>query len=173
FWGTYGALTAASRLFDRSGGSQIGGTLALAAIEACCWMLVTPPVFALAARVGGETRRRRAAAVVAIVVTGIVIAVALGWFGTVLRRTLTPFAGPPPRVARRASGPRGPGGPPIWFGMLNALVLYAGVVAAGIARAYSSRYHARREEAARREAGLHAQLAEARVEALRRQLDPH
>jgi LytS/YehU family sensor histidine kinase len=56
---------------------------------------------------------------------------------------------------------------------LNALVLYLGVVAAGLARAYSRRYQVRREQAARREARLEAQLAEARLDALRRQLDPH
>jgi len=120
-------------------------------------------------------------------VLGIAIAVLLGTFGNELRHVLTPFRGggsPPPladtlgyaarRSGRGGGGPRGGGGgPPVWFGILNALVLYLGVLAAGLARTYSRRYHLRREQAARREARLEAQLAEARLDALRRQLDPH
>ena len=66
-------------------------------------------------------------------------------------------------------GGRGNRQPPFWFGVLNALVIYLGVIAAGIARAYSVRYRARREQTNR----LERQLAEARLDALRRQLDPH
>jgi LytS/YehU family sensor histidine kinase len=52
-------------------------------------------------------------------------------------------------------------------------VLYLTVLSAGLARAASQRERARGEDAARREARLEAQLAEARLSALRRQLDPH
>jgi LytS/YehU family sensor histidine kinase len=48
-------------------------------------------------------------------------------------------------------------------------VIYLGVLAAGLARAYSLRFGARRAQATR----LQAQLAEARLAALRSQLDPH
>jgi two-component system, LytTR family, sensor kinase len=50
------------------------------------------------------------------------------------------------------------------------------VLAGGVARAYSMRYRARQEHAVRLEAeraALQAQLAGARLEALRMQLDPH
>jgi two-component system, LytTR family, sensor kinase len=55
-------------------------------------------------------------------------------------------------------------------------MVYFAVVAAGFARDYFRRYQSRREEAARLQAQaaeLHAQLAEARLAALRTQLDPH
>ena len=78
-----------------------------------------------------------------------------------------------PSALPAGARPSVPRGPPIWFGILNALVLYLGVLAAGLARTYSRRYQLRRVQAARREARLEAQLAEARLDALRRQLDPH
>jgi LytS/YehU family sensor histidine kinase len=59
------------------------------------------------------------------------------------------------------------GGPRLW--LLNDLVIYMGVLAAGVARDFSLRYRAREQEAVR----LRAQLAESRLDALRRQLDPH
>ncbi|GJG88939.1 hypothetical protein tb265_41200 [Gemmatimonadetes bacterium T265] len=86
-------------------------------------------------------------------------------------------------------GPSSEGRPtgPFWLGTLNALALYLAVFGAGLSRAYARQaqlrrdeaarrdalLHAQREEAARREATLQAELAEARLDALRRQLDPH
>jgi two-component system LytT family sensor kinase len=76
---------------------------------------------------------------------------------------------------------RRPGAFNPFFGMtrlfwLDDLMVYFAVVAAGFARDYFRRYQSRREEAARLQAQaaeLHAQLAEARLAALRTQLDPH
>ncbi len=48
-------------------------------------------------------------------------------------------------------------------------MIYLGVLAAGFARAYSLRYRLRREQTVQ----LQGQLAEAHLDALRRQLDPH
>ena len=72
-------------------------------------------------------------------------------------------------LAPPGGNPNRPHGPPLWFGFINALVIYLGVLAAGFARAYSLRFRARREQATQ----LQAQLAEARLDALRRQIDPH
>ena len=84
-------------------------------------------------------------------------------------------------------GGRGPGGPG-GFGdggflrsirrpwVLNHFVLYFGVLSAGFARDYFLRYRARLEESVRLQAEtarLHAQLADARLGALRAQLNPH
>src|SRR5688500_6670989 len=84
-------------------------------------------------------------------------------------------------------GGRGPGGP-VRFGdggflrsfrqpwVLNHFVLYFGVLSAGFARDYFLRYRARLEESVRLQAEtarLHAQLADARLGALRAQLNPH
>jgi len=55
----------------------------------------------------------------------------------------------------------------LWF--VNELVIYFAVLAAGFARDYFLRYRERREETIR----LREQLAEARLETLRAQLNPH
>jgi two-component system LytT family sensor kinase len=186
FWSVYALLSAASRVFDRGIGSlPWSGTLGVPFIEAFCWMLLTPPIFLLAGRLEGS--HRRSTQILVFSLLGVAVALLLGTFGNELRHALTPFrpqgglpslpdsvGGALRRAGRGGSGPpRGGGGPPVWFGILNALVLYVGVVAAALARTYSRRYHLRREQAARREARLEAQLAEARLDALRRQLDPH
>ncbi len=62
------------------------------------------------------------------------------------------------------------------FMLLNDVIVGVGVIAAGLARDRSLRYRARQQVATRlaaETARLHAQLAEARLDALRRQLDPH
>ena len=62
----------------------------------------------------------------------------------------------------------------LWF--FNDLIVYIAVLAAGFARDYFSRYQARREEAVHLKAQaalLRAQLAEARLQALRMQINPH
>jgi two-component system LytT family sensor kinase len=183
-WAAYAVLSIASRLLDRAGvgTAQLSGIATVALTEAFCWAILTPPIFILAGRLDGG--RRRATQIIVAALIGIAIAVALGWLGTELRRAFTPFRGPAPSLPV-AGGPTMPSalpggarvgvprGPPIWFGILNALVLYLGVLAAGLARTYSRRYQLRRVQAARREARLEAQLAEARLDALRRQLDPH
>ena len=91
---------------------------------------------------------------------------------------------------RGRGGPRGPGGPGGPGGrrdggfldvfqrpmILNHFVLYVGVLAAAFARDYFLRYRARQAEALRlhaETAQLHAQLAAARLGALRAQLNPH
>lgn len=45
-------------------------------------------------------------------------------------------------------------GPPLWFGFVNALVIYTGVLAAGLARAYSLRYRERQQHAVQLQARL-------------------
>jgi two-component sensor histidine kinase len=185
FWSGYAVLSIASRVFDRGGGAtQHWQAVVLVAFsEAVCWMLLTPWLFTLASRL--DATRSRATQIVVFALIGLGVAVLLGTLGTELRTMLTSprsSSGTPPfgdslagavRRLRLEGGAPPRGGPPVWFGILNALVLYLGVIAAGLARTYSRRYHLRREQAARREARLEAQLAEARLDALRRQLDPH
>ena len=62
----------------------------------------------------------------------------------------------------------------VWF--FNDLIIYFGVLATGFARDYFLRYQVRREKAAQLQAQtalLRAQLAEARLQALRMQINPH
>ncbi len=61
-----------------------------------------------------------------------------------------------------------------WF--INELIIYFAVLAAGFARDYFIRYQQRQQEAARlraQAADLQARLTEARLQALRMQLNPH
>jgi two-component system LytT family sensor kinase len=171
FWAGYALLTLANRIFDQGGPSAaMNGRIIVAAIEALCWTIITPILFELVGRVDLESsrsRRDRWLGLLIIALVTVASAALLGLIGRELRETFTPFP-----VGRGGRGGRG-GGPPdavrLWFGFFNSLVLALGVVAVGVARAYSLRLRSRREQAIQ----LTSQLAEARLEALRRQLDPH
>ena len=139
------------------------GWLVVPIIDSICWALLTAPLFWLASRYSTDRVSRRQQLLVFGVV-GLVVVVLVGVLGT---ETRSIFGAPPQNMSGRPS--RGSRQPPFWFGILNALVIYFGVIAAGIARAYSVRYRARREQTV----VLERQLAEARLDALRRQLDPH
>ena len=170
FWTFMAALTFANRLLDpRQLGFQFtnaSAPIALAFLSAYSWALLTPLVFWLSSRVLADHRHRVFGALV-LLAAGFAIAIALGIIGDEVRSALMPF---PPRRARG-------GGPPGYFWLrpwyLNDFIIYLGVLAAGLARAYSLRYRRQREESLRVAAQLRAQLAEARLDALRMQLDPH
>jgi len=173
FWTFMAALTFANRLLDpRQLGFQLTNSsapIALAFLSSYLWAVLTPLVFWLSARFLADHRHRVVGAVV-LVVIGVVVAVTLGVIGDAMRGALMPF---PVRRGPRVGG----GGPPgyawlrPWY--LNDFIIYLGVLAAGLARAYSLRYRTQREESLRVAAQLRAQLAEARLDALRMQLDPH
>ena len=170
FWTFMAALSVGNRFLDpRQLGFQLtnpSAPILLALVSSYLWALLTPFVFWLSARVL-VNQRRRVAGILALLVVGFAIAVALGMTGEAMRSALVPF---PPRRGRG-------GGPPGFFWLrpwfLNDFITYIGVLAAGLARAYSLRYRQQREESLRVAAQLRAQLAEARLDALRMQLDPH
>ncbi|MEP6620214.1 MAG: histidine kinase [bacterium] len=163
FWTLYGLLTLANRLFDGRGpaGSRgiTSGAVVVALVDSLSWALLTVLIFWLVNRYGTE-RSPRSRQVLLFVALGVVVIAATGIIGTETREL---FDAPPERRGRR------PGRLPFWFGMIYSLVIYLGVVSAAFARSFSQRYHVRREQANL----LHRQLAEARLDALRRQLDPH
>jgi signal transduction histidine kinase len=183
FWLMYASLNLANRVFDEGGprAHSAWGAVVLAFAEPLIWIGLTPAIFALVGRLGGErtSRSSRTLRIVAIALGGVAVALLMGWVGSALRGALSDMG--PPRDdpmrhmldSMRFGGGRGGrprrGGPSIWFGFVNGLIMYLGVVAAALARAFSLRYRARREQATR----LETQLAEARLDALRRQLDPH
>jgi two-component system, LytTR family, sensor kinase len=177
FWFAYAFLVVANSLFAtlaRGGAFHDWRGVALAFIEYSCWALLTPPIFWLASGADDEASRPRQ--IFRLAAAGVAIALVMSVVSYELRSVLlVPSSPPGPRSDRTLRFPAP--GPPIdrallrqlWFGFINALVISMGVLAAGIARAYSMRYRERREHAAR----LQAQLAETRLDALRRQLDPH
>lgn len=165
FWLIYALFTIANRAFDPGPpGRRPDGALTtwiiFAFAEAALWALLSPVIVSIAGRTRSE-RMSRATSFVLLLLLGIVIALGVSVFGYELRDLL--LDRPPSRGGSERHGP------PLWFGFLNALVIYLGVLAAGLARAYSLRLGARREQATQ----LQAQLAEARLDALRSQLDPH
>lgn len=174
FWTFMALLMSANRLLDPRGqglrSTASSAFVALAFIEAYLWALLTPVVFWLASRYSVE-RGSRAARVALLLVAGVVIAIAIDSVMGMLRPALLP---PPPGPRRGTPMTFLSGARRLWF--LNELMIYMGVLAAGLARDFSLRYRARQEESvqlAAEAARLEAQLAEARLDALRRQLDPH
>ncbi len=172
FWTFMAVLTAANRLLDpRQLGFQITNSsapLVLAFLYSYLWALLTPLIFWVSARFLVE-QRHRVVGIVVLLAIGFATAIVIGVAGDALRSMLVPFPG------RR--GGRGGGGPPGFFWLrpwfFNEFITYLGVLAAGLARAYSLRYRTQREESLRVASQLRAQLAEARLDALRMQLDPH
>lgn len=170
FWTFFAVVTAASRLLDPRGpgtGSPVAVRFAwLAVAEAGVWALLTVPLFMVAHRIGAHGRRSAttillllASAIVVAIVANVVVA-SIRW--ELLRDVLSAAR------ARRGNLHRGPRlFDPI--STLQDVVTALGILAAGLARDYSRRYRARQAQTAR----LEAQLAEARLDALRRQLDPH
>ena len=166
FWVSYEMLTLANRIFDPGRGGppgSLGERAIIAAVEALCWSILTPIIFAVVARGDVDSHhpeRRRWTGLLLITAVVIASAAMVALIGHELRDALID-----PPVGRGG----GRGGPPLWFPFLNALILALGIVATGVARAYSLRLRSRREQAIQ----LTSQLAEARLDALRRQLDPH
>jgi signal transduction histidine kinase len=159
FWLVYAVLAVASRVLDvpEARFNLTSGYVMVPLVEAAIWTVLTVAIFSLAGRPGGAgTRSYRVAF---FLLLGVAVALLVAVLGRELRASL----GPPPWAPHR------PSRPPLWLGFLNSFVIYLGVVAAGHARAYSLRYRGRERQATE----LQSQLAEAHLEALRRQLDPH
>ena len=135
--------------------------------NAFMWAAVTPVIFWFASRfalerTGWPTR-------VMFVVIGLVLAIVIDLATSFVRQHLfyspTPVS---PEMAAMARLRR------MWF--MNEFIVFVAVLAAGFARNYFWRYQMRREEAVRLQAQaaqLQAQLADARLSALRMQLNPH
>jgi two-component system LytT family sensor kinase len=172
FWLFMAVLTAANRLLDprRPPGLQpvpASVPVALALAEALVWAAVTPFVFWLSRRASRYGERRVAQA--ALLVAG---GVGVSIFVDAVLDGVRAMLGLPARHSVLVD----PVGvvTHLWF--LREMIVYFGIVAAGIAREYSLRYRARQQDAVRLQAEtarLQAQLAEARLSALRSQIDPH
>jgi signal transduction histidine kinase len=157
FWTFLAVLSSANRLLDPRGfGFRMGsptGPIILEFIGAWIWAALTPPIFRLTSRV----KLSRVALLIAL---GVVVSIAVYSAIDLIRPLLLPPS-PRPRtpLLRELLG----------FRFVNELLYYFAIVAAGYAREYFLRG---RDEAAR-SALLQAQLAEARLDALRMQINPH
>lgn len=166
FWTSLATLSAINRLIDPRGfGFRMSPTAPIlyAFVEAWVWAAMTPLVFWLSSR-ASVGRSKWVVRIPGLVVAGLVIAVAVTIILALAREAIFPI---PPR--RRAGSSFALFRELGRFRFANHLLLYFAVLAAGFAREYFLRDQSRQREAAR----LEAQLAEARLEALRMQINPH
>jgi two-component system LytT family sensor kinase len=174
FWTLIAILSSANVFLDPRGreiiqSGQMLQRIALAFAESGVWAVLTPLVFRIASRYTVE-RANWVGRVVLYVGVGLLIAIFVDTVTDFLRYTL--MSPPPAQVANEvapATRVRH-----LWF--MNEFTVYIAILAAGFARNYFLRYRARREEASTLQAQaaqLQAQLADARLAALRMQLNPH
>lgn len=174
FWTLIAILTSANAFLDPKGRELIqsgltGARIAQAFLESYVWAVLTPLVFRLASRYTVE-RANWVARVVLFVGVGLLIAIAVDQLTDYLRYH---FIYPPEHFASNEVAPAARVRR-LWF--MNEFTVYVAILAAGFARNYFLRYRARREEAVTLQAQaaqLQAQLADARLAALRMQLNPH
>lgn len=168
FWTSLASLSSVNRLLDPRGfgfrGISPVGPIVLAFVESWLWAAITPLVFWLSSRFSIE-RRRWLLRVAALLAIGVVISVAVYFVLAVARaevfeRVVT--RRPPPTIFAplRDIGR---------FRFVNHFLVYVAVLVAGYAREYFIRDQMRVRHAAL----LQAQLADARLDALRMQLNPH
>lgn len=173
FWTSLAALSSVNRLLDRpeSGFRVISpaGPIAVSFIESWIWAAVTVLIFWLSSRFSLE-QSRWLIRIPLLLVIGVVIAVAVYMTVDFARDLLVT----PPRPRRGDT--LSPWRDIVRFRFLNQFLIYLTILAAAFARKYFMRdqQHAREAvELERRAATLQAQLSNARLDALRMQLNPH
>ncbi|MGH7651117.1 MAG: sensor histidine kinase [Gemmatimonadaceae bacterium] len=196
FWAFLAVLTAAGYLVDPRVAAVAAmraavrpdfapGFDTLALIEYGLWALLTLPIFWMTRRFGGD--RPTLERVLAFLLIGLVLAIGVDALLKVIsremmpRRMLLPPGLPSPPSSRfPLPATRAPSQPMRGvfsrFSFLYDFLVYVVVLGAALARNYIVRYRARLEEARRLQAEaaeLHAQLSDARLNALRAQLNPH
>ena len=171
FWTFIALLSSANHILDPRGpGSRWADPMhpiTLEFLEAYVWALITPLVFWLSGRVRMERSRWLGSAIL-LLLAGIAISVVVDVAEDLFEVHALGRAGAAAGMSPVQSLVR------MWF--LNDLMIYLALVATGFAREYFYRYRARQDEAVRlqaRAAVLEAQLADARLEALRMQVNPH
>lgn len=175
FWTALATLSAVSRLLDTRDANftrmiSPAGPIALAYVEAWIWAAFTPLIFWLSSQTA--LARSRWVKIPLLILAGIAISIAVFVLLNYARGLVMP-------VPVRRRGPA-PGFMPLReigrFRFLNQLIVYGAIVAAGFAREFFVRDQQRQREAlalASQTATLKAQLADARLDALRMQLNPH
>ena len=172
FWSLIGILTSANYLIEPRGHGPWQPLVPFAATmvtfsNSFMWCAVTPVIIWVASRLPLE--RTRWPSRLMLVVIGLVLAIVIDLATGFVREHLfySPTRLTPDMVAMQRLRR-------LWF--VNDFIVFVAVLAAGFARNYFWRYQVRREEAVRLQAQaaqLQAQLADARLSALRMQLNPH
>lgn len=169
FWTALATLSSVNWLLDPRGfGLRLGvpARVELTFIESWIWAAVTPLVFWLASR--ASVAGSRWIRIPLLLLIGVAIAIGVYVLLDFARSMIVDMPMPPRR--------RGGGGSAFApfrgiarFRFLNHLLVYFALVAAGFAREYFLRDRHRERESAE----LRAQLADARLDALQMQINPH
>ena len=172
FWTSLASLSSVNRLLNRPDqGFPVfsqAGPIAASFIESTIWAAMTIAIFWLSNRFSGQWRW--ITRITLLLVIGVVIAVGVYLAVDLARDTLV-TATRPRRIVNLS-----PWREVARFRFVNQFLIYLAVLAAGFAREYFLRDQQRAREAielARQTAALQAQLADARLDALRMQLNPH
>jgi two-component system, LytTR family, sensor kinase len=174
FWSLIGILTSANYLIEPRAHGPWQPLVPFAATmvtfsNSFMWCAVTPAIIFFASRLAME--RTRWPTRFMFVVIGMVLAIVIDLATSYVRQHVFYYASPTPISPDMAAMARLRR---LWF--VNDFIIFVAVLAAGFARNYFWRYQVRREEAVRLQAQaaqLQAQLADARLSALRMQLNPH
>ena len=165
FWTLLATLSAVNTLIDPRGyGLRLNspaGPIAMGYIESWLWAGFTPFIFSMSSRFSIE-RSRWLTRVPALVVVGLIVSVIIAFVLAFARTEIF-------ELPRRGAPAFAPLTEIRRFRFVNQLLVYFAVVTAGYAREYFLRDQQRQREAI----ALHAQLAEARLDALRAQINPH
>ena len=172
-WTSLAILSSVNRLLDPRGfGMRVMtpvGPIALTFLEAWMWAALTPLIFWLSSRFS-PARSNWMTRIPLLLGTGAGISMTVYVILAVARSEILPN----PR--RRNIGAFAPLRELGRFPYLNQLLIYFVLLVGGLAREYFLRDQQRAREAVRLEANaaqLQAQLAEARLDALRMQINPH
>ncbi|GIV59236.1 MAG: ATPase [Rhodothermaceae bacterium] len=167
FWTLIAALTIGRRAIDPRGPQEglRAGQVLQTLLEFGLWAVFTPLIFWFIHRFGLERdnwlRRLALHAVMAVAVAALFDFIGLKTYFALVRHESVDYS-----LMKSLLGLR----------FLDELIVYLTVLAAGIARDYFVRYQERQAEAAMlrtQAARLKAQLAEAHLQALRMQVNPH
>ena len=171
FWMFLAVLSIGTRRFDRfSEGAttlEVLQTSLPIFLTYLLWATLTPAIFWLISRYGID-RGNQFVRIPVHLLIAFAVAIGVDLYADLIRVALLPPPGRrggfhPSRAILR-----------LWF--LNEFIIYLAILAAGLARDYSLRYKARREETLHLRAQadrLQVQLSEARLQALRMQVNPH
>jgi two-component system LytT family sensor kinase len=171
FWTSIASLSAVNRLIDPRGLGFRGighiGPIAFPFVEAAVWFALTPLIFYLAHRMSLQ-RSSWLWRVPLLLVVGLIVAVFVDLVLDLARQELM--------LRRRAAIHFSPMRAMGRLRFINQFIVFGAVLAAGFAREYFLRDRHQREEREKlmaESARLQAQLAEARLDALRMQINPH
>ncbi|HYC62062.1 MAG TPA: histidine kinase [Thermoanaerobaculia bacterium] len=171
FWTFLATLSAVNRLLDPRGFGfrpmSPAGPITLAFVEAWTWAAFTPLILWLSSWSSGRGRSPWAR-IPLLLLIGIGVAIVVYALMDAARFIIID-----PPVGRRGGRGGGSAFAPLReigrFRFLNQLLVYLAVLATGFAREFFLRDQRRQRQAAH----LQAQLAEARLDALRMQINPH